>query len=151
MIILKSLFIASILAYPIVKADTASARAASLNITQTWIAPFPSDTTSSAIDYITENWFTSSNSIYGSNDVSFVQDPFENNSTSNVVKVVYPAGSYAPVGTKNNNTGTTGGLEFYSVPDNGAIYNTALLSYDLAFDSSFDWVKGGKLPGIFGG
>lgn len=152
MIILKSLLIASIL-YPIAKADTASARAASLNITQTWNAPIPSSSTatSSAVDYITQNWFKSSKSLYGANDVSFVQDPFAANGTDNVVKVLYPAGSYAPVGTKNDNTGTTGGLEFYSVPDDGTYYNTALLSYDLAFDPGFDWVKGGKLPGIFGG
>ncbi|KAL7321840.1 hypothetical protein PS15m_001568 [Mucor circinelloides] len=152
MIILKSLLVVSIL-YPIAKADTASARAASLNITQTWNAPIPSANaaTSSAVDYITQNWFTSSKSLYGANDVSFVQDPFVTNTTDNVVKVLYPAGSYAPVGTKNDNTGTTGGLEFYSVPDSGTYYNTALLSYDLAFDPGFDWVKGGKLPGIFGG
>ncbi|KAI8640231.1 hypothetical protein BD408DRAFT_476813 [Parasitella parasitica] len=105
----------------------------------------------SSVDYIIENWFTSSKSVYGSNDVSFVPDPFEANSTSSVVKVLYPAGSYAPVATKNNSNGTVGGLEFFSVPDGGATYNTALLSYDLAFDPSFDWVKGGKLPGIFGG
>lgn len=150
MIVLKSLLIASIL-YPIAKADTASARAAALNITQTWNAPIPSSSSSTAVDYITQNWFTSSKSFYGANDVSFVRDPFAANSTDNVVKVLYPAGSYAPVGTKNDNTGTTGGLEFFSVPDSGTYYNTALLSYDLAFDPGFDWVKGGKLPGIFGG
>lgn len=26
-----------------------------------------------------------------------------------------------------------------------------LLSYELAFDAGFDWVKGGKLPGLRGG
>jgi len=26
-----------------------------------------------------------------------------------------------------------------------------MLSYEIAFDSNFDWVKGGKLPGLRGG
>lgn len=27
---------------------------------------------------------------------------------------------------------------------------TAVLSYEVAFDANFDWVKGGKLPGLYG-
>jgi hypothetical protein len=28
---------------------------------------------------------------------------------------------------------------------------TLALEYEIAFDSTFDFVKGGKLPGLFGG
>ncbi len=28
---------------------------------------------------------------------------------------------------------------------------TMMVTYELAFDSGFDWVKGGKLPGLRGG
>ncbi|KAI8077953.1 uncharacterized protein B0P05DRAFT_579557 [Gilbertella persicaria] len=108
----------------------------------------PGNAQSSAVDYVTSNWATSGKSFYGSEDISFVQDPVTGNET--VLQVKYPTGSYAPVGTKTSD-GVVGGVEFFSVPDDGKTYNTALLSYDLAFDSDFNWVKGGKLPGIFGG
>lgn len=130
-----------------------SARAASLNLTNTWYLPFPSSTESSAFDYIVNNWYTSSKkTIYGSSDISFVKDPIDssNNATA-VFKVDYPANSYAPVGTKNDNSGNVGGVEFFSIPNGDTYYNSALLSYQLAFDPTFQWVKGGKLPGLFGG
>ncbi|KAG0749020.1 hypothetical protein G6F57_000491 [Rhizopus arrhizus] len=105
--------------------------------------------TSDAVSYITSNWFASN--FYAPEDISFTNDPIDTNSTNTVLKVNYPAGSYAPVGTKNGNGGVKGGAEFYSLPNGQTEYNTALLRYDVAFDSNFDWVKGGKLPGIFGG
>ncbi|EIE75675.1 hypothetical protein RO3G_00379 [Rhizopus delemar RA 99-880] len=105
--------------------------------------------TSDAMSYITSNWFASN--FYAPEDISFTSDPIDTNSTNTVLKVNYPAGSYAPVGTKNGNGGVKGGAEFYSLPNGQTEYNTALLRYDVAFDSNFDWVKGGKLPGIFGG
>lgn len=128
-----------------------SDRAASLNLTNTWYLPFPSNADTSAFDYIVDNWYTSSKkTIYGSSDISFVQDPIESGNTT-AFKVVYPANSYAPVGTKNDNSGNVGGVEFFSVPNGDSYYNSALLSYQLAFDPNFEWVKGGKLPGLFGG
>ncbi|KAI7893720.1 uncharacterized protein EV154DRAFT_536893 [Mucor mucedo] len=110
----------------------------------------PSAPVSPGSDYISSNWYASQG-FYGAENVQFVQDPFSANSTTTVLKVNYPAGSYAPVGTKNNNSGVKGGAEFFTNVNHDTMYNTALLSYDLAFDSSFDWVKGGKLPGIYGG
>ncbi|KAI8364976.1 hypothetical protein EDC96DRAFT_443728 [Choanephora cucurbitarum] len=108
----------------------------------------PTSEQSSAANYINSNWAVSNTNFYGNEDVSFVKDPVTNNAT--VLQVKYPAGSYAPVGSRTS-TGTVGGVEFFSTPEQGKMYNTALLSYDLAFDSNFNWVKGGKLPGIFGG
>ncbi|CEJ04341.1 hypothetical protein RMCBS344292_18305 [Rhizopus microsporus] len=133
----------------VVNADV-SARAASFNLTQTWTPSFPtSSITTDAFSYIRSNWYTSG--AYAPDDISFVKDPIDANSTSMVLKVNYPAGSYAPVATKNGSGGIKGGTEFFSTPNGNNQYNTALLSYDVAFDSTFNWVKGGKLPGLFGG
>lgn len=148
MFILGSLLV-SLLLVNSVKAD-ASAKATSLGLNTTWTAPMPSSALSSGSGYISSNWFASQG-FYGAENVEFVQDPFSGNSTTPILKVNYPAGSYAPVGTKNNNSGVKGGAEFFTSPNHNKMYNTALLSYDIAFDSSFDWVKGGKLPGIYGG
>ncbi|KAG1459228.1 hypothetical protein G6F56_006207 [Rhizopus delemar] len=102
--------------------------------------------TTDAQSYITSNWFASN--FYASENLEFSQDPVDTNSTI-VLRANYPAGSYAPVGAKNG--GVKGGADFYSAPNGQTQYNTALLSYEVAFDSNFDWVKGGKLPGIYGG
>ncbi len=47
----------------------------------------------------------------------------------------------------------TGGTQFYSLwnMSNGDVFQSLMLSYDIAFDKDFDWVKGGKLPGLRGG
>lgn len=125
-----------------------SSKAQSLGLNSTWKAPMPSTVISPASDYLTANWFAKQG-FYGANDVNFIEDPFSTNSTSPVLQVNYPAGSYAPIGLQSN--GIKGGAEFFSEVDKGKSYNTALLSYDVAFDSSFNWFKGGKLPGIYGG
>ncbi|KAI8987950.1 hypothetical protein BDF20DRAFT_815693 [Mycotypha africana] len=106
---------------------------------------------SHAADYIVTNWYTKNKNYYGKADVTFVRDPLDSqNYTYTVLKVGYPKGSYAPIGTKKTSA-VEGGVEFYSVPYAGYSFNTAYLSYDLMFDENFDWVKGGKLPGIYGG
>jgi hypothetical protein len=33
----------------------------------------------------------------------------------------------------------------------GSTFQSMMISYEVAFDSGFDWVKGGKLPGLRGG
>ncbi|KAI9366633.1 hypothetical protein BD770DRAFT_417382 [Pilaira anomala] len=110
----------------------------------------PNSAVSSVSDYITSNW-DSARGFYGAENVEFVPDPINSNGSTTVLKVKYPAGSYAPVATKNGNGGVAGGAEFYTEPFDNTMYNTALLSYDIAFDNSFDFVKGGKLPGLYGG
>ena len=77
------------------------------------------------------------------NDVSFTNDPFATTSPAPVFTVDYPAGSYS---------GGTGGTEFSTYfNESGTPFGTVLLSYEVAFDSNFNWVKGGKLPGLRGG
>ena len=49
-----------------------------------------------------------------------------------------------------------GGVGFYAYPigQSGALVfptNEIIFQYDVYFDPKFDWVKGGKLPGLYGG
>lgn len=63
---------------------------------------------------------------------------------STVLRITYPSQSYS---------GETGGAQWYTrwKAADGSTFQSALLSYELAFDSNFNWVKGGKLPGLRGG
>ena len=47
------------------------------------------------------------------------------------------------------NDGNKGGTQFYAKPFSGA--DELTLEYEVYFSSGFDFVKGGKLPGFFGG
>jgi hypothetical protein len=81
--------------------------------------------------------------ISQANDDSFTNDPFETSNPAPVLTVDYPAGSYS---------GGTGGTEFSTYfNSSGNPFGTVLLSYEVAFDNNFNWVKGGKLPGLRGG
>ncbi|KAI9316688.1 hypothetical protein BX666DRAFT_1834234, partial [Dichotomocladium elegans] len=106
--------------------------------------------TDDAPSFIASNWGVSSKTFYGYSDVNFESDPLSNNGTETVMSVLYAAGSYSPSGTKVND-GSLGGAEFLALPFGQASYDGALLSYEVAFAENFNWVKGGKLPGIFGG
>ena len=119
--------------------------------------PFPTATLSNsdATNFIQSNniWSLSKGRIQnGANDTAFVTDPFPNsptpglapiNNSGPVLQVTYPAGGLGP----------NGGMQSYSLwnTSDGSAFNSMLLSYELAFDAGFDWVKGGKLPGLRGG
>jgi Polysaccharide lyase 14 len=82
-------------------------------------------------------------SVSQKNDVSFANDPFATSNPAPVFTVDYPTGSYSD---------GTGGTEFSTYFNNtGTPFGTVLVSYEVAFDTNFDWVKGGKLPGLRGG
>jgi len=124
------------------------------SLTTSTSIPFPSPTlaTADASNFILQNnWSLSKGRIQnGANDTAFMTDPFPNspapglvpiNTNTSVLQVTYPAGGISP----------TDGLQLYSLWNTTAPLNSMLLSYEVAFDSGFDWVKGGKLPGIRGG
>jgi len=74
-------------------------------------------------------------------------------STKNAFKVTYPANraSAAAGKTVTPNVGA-GGIGFYERWPTIASAKTVRLTYEVAFgDSTFDFVKGGKLPGLYGG
>jgi hypothetical protein len=65
-----------------------------------------------------------------------------NVTNQNVLKVMYPRNSYNPSGN------IFGGIHFYAQP---SVFPTREISfnYSVNFDQNFDWVKGGKLPGVY--
>ena len=116
---------------------------------------FPTATLSlsQAQSFIVNNWGLSKGKFQnGENDTAFASDPFPNNdvpvnpsnTTGPVLQITYPEGSY--------NNQMPGGSQFYA-PFNtsGSPFESMMLSYEIAFDTNFDFVKGGKLPGLRGG
>jgi len=63
----------------------------------------------------------------------------------NILSVTYPVGSYKP------SASVQGGLGFYASPDKYFPSDTITLQYLVKFADNFDWVKGGKLPGLYFG
>ena len=61
------------------------------------------------------------------------------------LRVHYPANTSSPGDTD------IGGAGFYAAPASLSGAETACLSYRVRFAPGFDFVKGGKLPGLFGG
>ncbi|KAI9288784.1 hypothetical protein BC943DRAFT_334131 [Umbelopsis sp. AD052] len=67
-------------------------------------------------------------------------------SSEKVLRVFYPAGSYKPSSTP------VGGIGFYASPLNiPANANTVTFTYQVYFSSGYNFVQGGKLPGLYGG
>ncbi|KIJ67901.1 polysaccharide lyase family 14 protein [Hydnomerulius pinastri MD-312] len=158
----RSLFIASLLVTTALQAMASglvspASLAAQYSLTTSTTMPFPTATQAStnAQSFITSEWSLSKGRIQnGGSDIAFVNDPFPNDPTPGspgnasfpgpVLQITYPAGSYS---------GSTGGAQWYSLwnTTDGSSFSSMLLSYEIAFDSSFQWVQGGKLPGLRGG
>ncbi|KAG0263338.1 hypothetical protein BG011_008967 [Mortierella polycephala] len=99
--------------------------------------------------FLVQNWSTTYHTIaIGGNDISFVSDPFASNGDNNtVLQLNYPKGSYVP-----SMGPVAGGTHFYATPfGDQTPFAKMMVSYDVAFPNGFDWVLGGKLPGIYGG
>ncbi|CAO3611853.1 unnamed protein product [Cunninghamella echinulata] len=109
-----------------------SSRAQQLNMTKTFPINVPNQASSGALNFVQQNWNVTTPSFYGNQDISFVTDPLNANGT-------------------HTGQGSIGGAEFFSQPPGNQAYDSLYIKYDLAFDSTFQWVQGGKLPGVFGG
>lgn len=134
---------------------TSAQLAAQFNLSASNTLAFPQSPMSSTNDtqsFIVSNWSLSKGRIQNNpEDLTFVQDPFPNNPVPGtqspsgpVLQVTYPKGSYSH---------GTGGTQMYSLwnTTDGSQWNSMIVSYEVAFDSGYDWVKGGKLPGMRGG
>ncbi|KAJ7783193.1 polysaccharide lyase family 14 protein [Mycena metata] len=133
---------------------TPASLAAQFSLTTSTTLPFPTATQNSgdAQDQLKSNWGLSKGRVQnGGSDLAFIVDPFPNSpapgttaSTGPVLEVTYPAGSFS-----NN----TGGAQFYNLwnTTQSGGFESMVLSYEVAFDADYDWVKGGKLPGLRGG
>ncbi|KAG2109419.1 polysaccharide lyase family 14 protein [Suillus cothurnatus] len=84
----------------------------------------------------------------------YAQDIIESQSTINTpnvtgftaaLQLVYPAYSVNP------SSKSPGGAEFYASPLNLSDAKNVTMEYSVYFPADFDWVKGGKLPGLYGG
>ncbi|RNA06771.1 polysaccharide lyase family 14 [Brachionus plicatilis] len=93
-------------------------------------------------DFANFNYWPIGNSYLADNR-EIVNDP--KGSGKKALKVKYPAGSYSSL------PGNKGGTGFFVWPFGTNIIQHATLEYEVLFPTDFDWVKGGKLPGFFGG
>ncbi len=84
---------------------------------------------------------------WGLNNTQVIKD--SSGRFDKVLRVRYPAGSASPAVSRKHKL-PLGGAQFYA--DLGiSPKNSLRLSYYLRFSENFDFVKGGKLPGLFGG
>ncbi len=124
--------------------------ASQYSLTTSTSFPYPtatqdSDTTGALIK---SEWSLSKGQIQNKQeDLAFTDNPFPTSSSSDpgpVLQVTYPQDSYSH---------DTGGTQFYNLwnTSDGSVFQSMMLSYDIAFADNFDWIKGGKLPGIRGG
>jgi len=94
-----------------------------------------------------ETWGIQSRGRWGMDNLEVLADPSE--AFSSMLRVHYPAGSASPSVSRRDDV-PLGGTQFYA--NLGIAPQTSLrLSYYLRFSDNFDFVKGGKLPGLFGG
>lgn len=118
--------------------------------------PFPSSTQSNSDTQktILQGWSISQGRIQqGTKNIGFVSDPFPNYRLPSSASFPSPSGPVLQVTYPKEGSGSSGsGAQFYSLWNStGAAFKSMLLSYEVAFDSTFDWVQGGKLPGLRGG
>ncbi|KAA1477690.1 hypothetical protein DENSPDRAFT_787000 [Dentipellis sp. KUC8613] len=66
-------------------------------------------------------------------------------SSPTLLQLFYPSGSINPAGRPQ------GGSDFYASPIDVSNAFSVTLQYDVFFPADFDWVLGGKLPGLYGG
>jgi hypothetical protein len=98
----------------------------------------------SALTYLQNNSIWNISKIaWGHNNQNhqIVQDIISNQDT---LKIYYPKGSYSP--SKSN---PQGGIGFYASPHDIFPAEDILFTYQVKFDSTFNPVLGGKLPGLF--
>jgi hypothetical protein len=89
-------------------------------------------------------WDPDAKIAHGSANASVIADP----RFGRALRVRYPAGSSSSSYARKGHP--EGGLELMAkLPGQGL--DRALFSYWLKFDDRFDWVRGGKLPGVCGG
>jgi hypothetical protein len=70
---------------------------------------------------------------------------FKWDNSSSVIDVLYPAGSINP------GSSPVGGGDFYAAPYDMSNAQNMTLEYSVFFPAGFDFVLGGKMPGLYGG
>ena len=93
------------------------------------------------------NWSIREEGSWGEENLAIVDD--ETDRFDRVLRVHYPAGSASPRVSREEDA-PIGGSQFYADLDIEPQVSLRF-SYSLRFSENFDFVKGGKLPGFFGG
>ena len=78
-------------------------------------------------------------------NAAVADDPSTWTDASTMLQVFYPKDSTSP------SKRPQGGSQFYAAPLDLQHARSATFAYSVFFPSDFDWVKGGKLPGLYGG
>ncbi|MGB6301622.1 MAG: polysaccharide lyase [Rivularia sp. (in: cyanobacteria)] len=94
-----------------------------------------------------QKWGVRKKGKWGLDNISLIKD--SSGRFDKVLRVRYPAGSVSPSYARKTNKPIGGGQFFADLGISPT--NTLRLSYYLRFSKDFDFVKGGKLPGLFGG
>lgn len=78
---------------------------------------------------------------------SLPSDSSQNSSDNDhsLIRVLYPAHSVNPAKSP------VGGASFYASPIELSFATNVSLQYSIFFPAGFNWVRGGKLPGLYGG
>jgi hypothetical protein len=93
------------------------------------------------------SWNIQNSGAWGEENMQVINDP--NRRFAKVLRLRYPKNSASPSVARKNKV-PIGGGQFYA--NLGiAPRDTMQLSYYVRFSDNFDFVKGGKLPGLFGG
>ncbi|MBD2119897.1 MULTISPECIES: polysaccharide lyase [Trichocoleus] len=94
-----------------------------------------------------QHWGTSKRKDWGLENVEIIPDP--TGKFSKVLRVNYPARSASPTVARKYKA-PLGGCQFLA-DLNLQPRDTLRLSYYVRFSENFDYIRGGKLPGLFGG
>ena len=78
-------------------------------------------------------------------NAALADDPSTWTNASTMLQVFYPKDSINPARRPQ------GGSQFYAAPLNLQHALSVTFAYSVFFPSDFEWVKGGKLPGLYGG
>src|SRR6266702_775734 len=78
-------------------------------------------------------------------NTALADDPATWKNAATMLQVFYPKGSINPARRPQ------GGSQFYAAPLDLRHARSVTFAYSVFFPSNFDWVKGGKLPGLYGG
>ncbi|MBT9313501.1 polysaccharide lyase [Leptothoe kymatousa] len=92
------------------------------------------------------NWEPREDKSWGRDNIEILPD---GQTFDHILRVHYPTGSASPSVSRNTDT-PLGGAQFYSdlfLPGEDRLR----LTYHVRFAEDFNFVKGGKLPGLFGG
>lgn len=94
-----------------------------------------------------KHWGVSKSKDWGLDNLAIIPDP--EGRFGKILRVAYPAKSASPTVSRKHKV-PLGGCQFLA-DLNLAPQDALRLSYYVRFSDDFDFVKGGKLPGLFGG